>query len=756
MAGRGAIAVARPEVASLPWGRGVGPGAAYVRAISVRNLPWSTWTRFRAPIGGIARVTPIEEIAMKLPALTLARRISLIALLVPVAVISVAWVSLQSTSSLKYQYDNLYGFMLIPIMSLDQADLAQQQIETDVAPLTLGSAHSLDKAAIDGIKTADATLAETIDAYANQWISTSSPDFTAALAAMGKSSLQTDEATAFKKIQDGYAAWTPMRDAIYAGGQPSGIGDALSGIHEGFKELVAVNKSFADLSNTDAQNVIGGLQVQMLLIGGVLALLGLLIAAAVGVSVIRPVRRLTEAAEKVADGDVAVSVEANGRDEIGRMAASFGRTVDYMRVMAEAAERLAANDLTVQVEPRSERDALGTAFRQMTANLRETIGEVRRASASLAQTSSQVDMAAGQSGSAATQVAMTINQVAAGAGDQARAATETSNAAAELSTVIEQVGSGAAETSRKAAQAARAIDEMTRAIDEATAAADEVGHVAEGAASAAIHGASAVGETVSGMSRIKDAVEGAATKVIELGGKGEQIGAIVEVIDDIAEQTNLLALNAAIEAARAGEQGKGFAVVADEVRKLAERSSRATKEIAALIAEVQAGTQQAVQAMKVGASEVESGAHLADQAGSALDEIRASVEATRTATGRIGGAVRAMTAASAGVVASSDAIAAIADQTNAAASRMMTAASTVARSVESIAAVSEENSAAAEEVSAATEEMSAQAEEVMAAADTLTEMARQLDALVARFRFDDESGADPVRAISAPSLRRVA
>jgi methyl-accepting chemotaxis protein len=271
------------------------------------------------------------------------------------------------------------------------------------------------------------------------------------------------------------------------------------------------------------------------------------------------------------------------------------------------------------------------------------------------------------------------------------------------------------------------------------------------AGEAATNGAQTVRQTVDGMARIKDAVEGAAVKVTELGAKGEQIGAIVETIDDIAEQTNLLALNAAIEAARAGEQGKGFAVVADEVRKLAERSSRATKEIAALIGEVQQGTDQAVKAMQIGAREVESGAGLASKSGAALDEIASAVESSNAAVARIVRAMEDMQESSSGLVSASDAIAAIAQETNAAAESMTSSAEQVARSVESIAAISEQNSASAEEVSAATEEMSAQAEEVVASASTLADMATQLESLAGRFQVDDAgSGSDSDAPVNLP------
>jgi methyl-accepting chemotaxis protein len=379
------------------------------------------------------------------------------------------------------------------------------------------------------------------------------------------------------------------------------------------------------------------------------------------------------------------------------------------------------------------------SYESARAGLTATVTEVKAAADSVARTSGEVSGAATQSGNASSQIAETINQVAAGAAEQAKASSDTSAAVLELDAIIAQVGAGASDITIKVDAASVALNDMAGAIKSASAASSEVSSVSAEAAQATEHGQKAVRETVGEMDRIRKTVALASTKVTELGAKSDQIGAIVETIDDIAEQTNLLALNAAIEAARAGEQGKGFAVVADEVRKLAERSSRATKEIAALIAEVQTGTEQAVAAMKAGAEEVESGTALAAQAGTSLDAISDSVTATKRAVERITNAVEEMNKASRGVVSASDAIATIAAQTNEAASRMTSAAHTVSGSVQSIAAISEENSASAEEVSAATEEMSAQAEEVVASATSLASMADELNSVVARFVLDSSS-----------------
>ena len=143
----------------------------------------------------------------------------------------------------------------------------------------------------------------------------------------------------------------------------------------------------------------------------------------------------------------------------------------------------------------------------------------------------------------------------------------------------------------------------------------------------AIQGVSVVQETVAGMQRIAAKVKQSAATVESLGSSSEQIGEIVGTIEDIADQTNLLALNAAIEAARAGEQGRGFAVVADEVRALAERTTRATKEIGQMIRNIQSETKGAVTSMQDGVNEVERGTKDAAKSGEALGNIRQQIDA---------------------------------------------------------------------------------------------------------------------------------
>jgi methyl-accepting chemotaxis protein len=258
-------------------------------------------------------------------------------------------------------------------------------------------------------------------------------------------------------------------------------------------------------------------------------------------------------------------------------------------------------------------------------------------------------------------------------------------------------------------------------------------------AASAAEGARKAHETVEGMNKIKKAMESVSVKVSDLGGRSEERGKIVATIDDIAAQTNLLALNAAIEAARAGEQGRGFAVVADEVRKLAERSSVATKEIAALVGGIQARVREAVGAMQEGGKEVEVGYRLAADAGVALDDILARSERVGRQVEQISRAARELEALSTGMVEAMDRINRIVEQNAAATDEMMESAGVVSKAVESTAGVAEENSAASQEVSASVEEMSAQLEETLAAAQSLTDSASEMERSMAAFKTSESN-----------------
>ena len=197
----------------------------------------------------------------------------------------------------------------------------------------------------------------------------------------------------------------------------------------------------------------------------------------------------------------------------------------------------------------------------------------------------------------------------------------TTTASNEISSSAEEMAAGAAEQSQQASEVAVAIEQMTRTILDTTKNAGSASNASKEAGQIAKEGGKVVTETIEGMNRIAAVVQHSADTVHQLGKSSDQIGEIIQVIDDIADQTNLLALNAAIEAARAGEQGRGFAVVADEVRKLAERTTKATKEIAQMIKQIQQDTEGAVTAMQEGKLEVEKGKELTDKAGIALNQI---------------------------------------------------------------------------------------------------------------------------------------
>jgi len=452
-------------------------------------------------------------------------------------------------------------------------------------------------------------------------------------------------------------------------------------------------------------------------------------------SISRPIVKMSQTALKLAEGDIEQQIEVRSNDEIGQMAEAFRQIIDYMRVVAGTANQLSTGDLTRQIAPRSERDVLGNAFSQMIDNLRHQIGLVAENAQALQQASMQISSAVNQSGEATNQIAITIQQIAEGVSQQTAGVTKTSGAVEQLGDAIDGVAKGAQEQAMAIGKASQVTAKISAAIEQVTKNAQTVTRDSAEAAQYSRTGAQTVKETINGMETIRQKVGLSATKVEEMGTRSGEIGAIVETIEDIASQTNLLALNAAIEAARAGEQGKGFAVVADEVRKLAERSSLATKEIAALIKGIQKTVSEAVSAMHESAREVETGVVRANSAGEVLENILSAAESVykqaeeaEVASARVSAAAYELT----GVV---DAVSAVTEENKAATDEMALNSSRLTEAIENIASVSEANSASVEEVSASTEEVSSQVEEVSASAAALMEMAHGLQQVTAQFKL---------------------
>ncbi len=195
------------------------------------------------------------------------------------------------------------------------------------------------------------------------------------------------------------------------------------------------------------------------------------------------------------------------------------------------------------------------------------------------------------------------------------------SASVELSATAEEISKGTETLTSRASQTAAAVEEMNATVGQVAQNSGKAASLAQDTVKTAKDGGVVVSNTISGMQQLSAAVSNSATIIAELGKSSDQIGEIVRTIEDIADQTNLLALNAAIEAARAGEQGRGFAVVADEVRKLAERTTKATKEIGDMIRQIQQDTRGAVDSMQQGTQKVSAGVELVNKTGDALSQI---------------------------------------------------------------------------------------------------------------------------------------
>lgn len=417
----------------------------------------------------------------------------------------------------------------------------------------------------------------------------------------------------------------------------------------------------------------------------------------------------------------------------------FGRSISKpITALTAVANIVAQGDLTHEVpkiKTRDEVETLGQAFMTMVENLRNLIRNINDTSQHVAATSQQLSSNAEEATKATQQVSKAIDDVAKGTTEQTRNVNDTVRTVEQVAQAIDQIAAGAQEQNKNVLTTTELVEGMTGKIDLMAKGVEQIKEAAQQNGVIAKEGGKAVEKTVVGMERVKDAVFETANRIKELGEQSQKIGEIIQVIDDIAEQTNLLALNAAIEAARAGEHGKGFAVVADEVRKLAERSGKATKEIADLVTNIQKGTNVAVDSMEVGTKEVEAGVLVAQDAGKSLREIVEVVEQAGEGVQEIVKIIKEILESSGEVSKAINNVASVTEENTAATEEMSASAQQVNSSMQSLSAITEESAAAAEEVSASTEELTASTEEIAASADALARMAQQLQDLVNQFKI---------------------
>lgn len=409
-----------------------------------------------------------------------------------------------------------------------------------------------------------------------------------------------------------------------------------------------------------------------------------------------------------------------------------------VNALAGLAVQVSKGDLTIKipkVRTKDEIEELSNTFEVMVDNLKGLISGINNTSKVVSATSEGLSNNATEVAKVTEQVAVTIGQVAQGSSEQAKEVGETVRIMEQATSAIQQIASGSQEQNTSVKSTISMVGDMVAKIDQMVKEMEVVSEVAESNGVVAANGGEEVNKTVTGMLQVKNAVFGTAQKINELGEQSQKIGEIIQVIDDIAEQTNLLALNAAIEAARAGEHGKGFAVVADEVRKLAERSGKATKEIAELITDIQKGTRTAVESMEVGTKEVEQGVILAQRAGQALNNIVEGVKTSGEKVQKIIGLINEIMYNSQEVSKAVNNVAATTKESTAATEEISAAAQQVNYSVQNVAAISQQNASAAEEVSASTQELTASIEEISASSESLSGTAKELQQLVSRFRI---------------------
>ncbi len=496
------------------------------------------------------------------------------------AVIITAYASL---TSVKDSQSNLYLMDFIPAMEMSDLLADQNRDRADIEEMMLTKDKPKQRAIEEDIDQRAGRITELIRTYP-----ATDPETVKKLSEL-------------KSVRDAYRATRDQQFALIHAGKVDEARKLSVGIQE--QRYFKIRQLAAQIRNSDQKSAQGRMAASremaqkvsiVFIVAGVAAfVLSLLAVFVLNRMISNPLKEIAGAAERMSEGDLDVknlSLE-DRKDEVGALTKAFGRMISYLQDMAGVAKRIAGNDLTLSARPISPKDTLGNSFSDMVSNLRKMNREIMDSVAVLASS-------AGDILSSTTEVASSV--------------TETATSVNETTTTVEEVK-----------QTAQVSTQKARQVSEAAQKALQVSRMGE----------KAVDETIEKMARIRLQMESIAQSIVKLSEQSQAIGEIIGAVNDLAEQSNLLAVNASIEAAKAGEHGKGFTVVAQEVKSLAAQSKQATAQVRSILNDIQKATSAAVLATEQGAKTVEEGVKQSSQSGEAIKALAASIaEAAQAAT----------------------------------------------------------------------------------------------------------------------------
>ncbi len=526
-------------------------------------------------------------------------------------------------------------------------------------------------------------------------------------AAMTKLGLDTAKLDEF--LRNHHSLGEQYREALknYGTGDLQGIhqtDNQVKGLDKGLREQIdevaeatmkQENEMFTDVAKKSAEAYSAVLRNSLIFMALGIGL-GIVLSLVVIRAITRPLNDIVLVANKTSEGDLSHEVTVKSGDETGMLASAFRDMMAYLRTMAKTAEHIAQGDLRGDVTPKSDKDVLGNAFKSMTEGLRNAIGEIRTGSDQLA--------------SASAQIASTSEQAARNNESAATGVEETTSTMHEMSANIQNVAKNSQSQASSVTETSASVEQMVASIQRIANTAKQFVELSQKVKKAVDTGLEAVDRSIKGTDDINRAITRSADTISALGTRVEDIGKIVDVIDEIAEQTNLLALNAAIEAARAGEQGMGFAVVAEEVRKLAERSAKSTKEIAELISGIQKEAQEAVKVMEKSTQLVEKGVEMSKQVGDTLKGIEGTVVEVDKYSKEIGAATQEQSSGSTQIAKAAENLREITHEISSATEEQASAAEQIVKTMEKMREMIHQNASGTTELASSAEQLRSQAD----------------------------------------------